>query len=255
MEELPRRVIAEWLLSSHALPTRQRGSHARASIFCQCFAQLARWIVATSLILIMLASSGCSCFPPRTGSLDDYEFAVFHPQSVEIYKPLASEPPLNEKVYIYLRLDNTSAARTPMCFAWWFGSSNKWWGIGNRLVPVVTAKSVGAPIVGDPEVRVTGISGKTICAGEYFPKTLPEAEDFPLNEANFDRQFCIVLRPDRRQVPGVQGHIEVTFTLAQSRSLVPPGTPPIAKFNIPVRLVDRYRPEALSPEPGRRDEP
>ncbi len=116
------------------------------------------------------------------------------------------------------------------------------------------AGSEGAPIRGTPEVLLSGLSRRNICPGKYFPPNMPDAGDFPLNEANYRRDFAIRITPDRTKT-GASGALKIRFALRHvSRRLGadPPGTP-FTEFRVPVTITDKFRPESITAEPSQRE--
>lgn len=204
-----------------------------------------------------LLGASCTCAEPE--QIDQLRFSVYHPRAVTIYKPDAGIPPSNDRVFVYLALQNDSRPNNPMCFACWDSYHQNWsWEPFHNLIPVVSAQSVNAPILGQPDVQVFGIGGATLSPGSRFPEVPPDTGDFPLNEANFRRDFVLVLRPNRSITPPVgtangavfaTGQVDVRFTVAPREGKS--GKPAlVSSFRIPVSLVNAFRPESMTPEPA-----
>lgn len=138
-----------------------------------------------------------------------------------------------------------------MCFAGWDDRSGQWRRTPFQdLIPVVRVSNQDAPIFGEPEVRVDGIGGVALEPGRRFPDIIPDPAEFPYNEANYRRDFAIVLRPNRAAVPA-RGAIDVTVTMARREPRIPEEAPAqVARFRIPVVLLDEFRPDTMIPEPS-----
>ncbi|WP_374652317.1 hypothetical protein [Dongia sp.] len=203
--------------------------------------------IAISALLVL---SGCACWS-KPSSIGEYQFSVLHPRAVSIYKPVAGLPPSDDRLFLYLALQNDGRPEAPLCFACWSEDSKRWqWTPFKDLVPVISVVSEDAPIIGTPEVRMAGVSGKTITPGGRFPEIIPDPTDFPYNEANYSRDFAIVIHPDRSQI-GATGYLAVTVSVARrDQPESGDGLAQIASFRIPVTVVDQFRPEAMTPEPS-----
>ncbi|HYD05915.1 MAG TPA: hypothetical protein VEC60_09320, partial [Reyranella sp.] len=182
--------------------------------------------------------------------LQSYQFEVLHPRELVIYKPVAGVAPQSDRAFIYLALQNNSAQNAPFCFACWDDKAARW----DRflfydLVPVVEVTSHGAPIVGAPVVRLGGVGGRSLPPGKRFPDIIPDPADFPLNEANYRRDFAIMVQPDRSRI-GATGTLEVRVSLARTPGSTVVGTPQIARFRIPVTISEDFRPETMTTEPS-----
>lgn len=212
-----------------------------------CFSGLARWVLL-SLVAALLPS--CTCLP-RVGSLEAYNFSINHPRAIKVYKVAGGYPPEGDVAYAYLRIENTSADKLPISFGRWSERKKEWVSLFGRLKPVVTVESDGAPILGEPEIILTGLSSKTVCAGRFFPKNMPDSRDFPLNEANFDRTFAVKIRPDRSRV-SQQGNMVLRFKLdyIDRRGMLAPASVPEAVVRIPISISSEYRPEAITTTPS-----
>lgn len=189
--------------------------------------------------------SGCQCLQAPS-DLSQYSFSVYHSRNVVIYR---KEPGQTDDVaYVYLSLQNDSPANCGMCFEYWSNSEQKWTGrIFASLVPVISVASEGAPIIGQPEVRTAGLSGQSIAPGHRFPEIVPDATEFPLNEASYRRDFVIVLRPDR-SLTGTGGAVDVRVSLAHLAPRPDEKASPVAHFRIPVSISDQFRPEGMTVE-------
>jgi hypothetical protein len=211
---------------------------------------LSRLLRVVAAATASLGLGGCACL--SSGNIgDDRPFTIFHPHEVVIYKPQAGVPPADDKVFVYLAIQNNARPNAPMCFANWRSDANTWEAnFGHDLIPQIVVASQGAPIIGKPEVRASGVSGVKLDNGDRFPGALPNPADFPYNEANFRRDFAIVLKPDRRAI-GKQGNLQISVSIARS-SDQSRGTllPEISQFSIPVTLTNRFRPETMIPEPS-----
>ncbi|GGD75359.1 hypothetical protein [Rhizobium anhuiense] len=114
-------------------------------------------------------------------------------------------------------------------------------------MPVIEVVNDGAPIIGTPEVRLQGISGKGLRTGDRFPEVLPDIADFPLNEANYRRDFAIVIRPNRSAAQ-LSGKLHVKATLVRV------GQPPTASqaaqavtFDIKIEArPNEFRPDVMT---------
>ncbi|MES0117908.1 hypothetical protein ACYG9R_17845 [Mesorhizobium sp. RSR565B] len=190
---------------------------------------------------------GCACSLSGGGN-QDRPFTVFRPHKVVIYRPVAGTPPSNDLIYIYFAVQNNARPNAPMCFAH-FNPQNLAWrsGFGHDLVPKISITARNAPIIGRPEVRNGGISGIELTTGERFPAVAPDPSDFPLNEANYRRDFAILVRPDRRAV-GKSGSLDVTVTFDIKEGKQTKSFPEEVSFSIPISLVDSFRPETMVPE-------
>ncbi|WP_316164976.1 MULTISPECIES: hypothetical protein [unclassified Bradyrhizobium] len=165
-----------------------------------------------------------------------------------IYKPVAGTPPSNDLVYIYLAVQNNGRPNAPMCFAHYSSDYPQWWaGFGHDLVPKISVVAKDAPILGPIEVRDRGISDVELSTGERFPAVVPDPADFPLNEANFRRDFAIVVKPDRRAI-GKSGLLNVSVTFEIKEGDRNREFPEEVSFSIPISLVNSFRPETMVPE-------
>ena len=162
-----------------------------------------------------------------------------------IYRPQAGVPPVDERLFIYLAFQNGSRPDSPMCFACWSERKGEWERqLAGDLVPVVEVVNDGAPIVGVPEVRLQGISGKGLLTGDRFPEVLPDVADFPLNEANYRRDFAIVVRPDRA-APQPSGRLHIKATLARAGQ---PTTASQAAQSVTFDIKIELRPNEFRPD-------
>ncbi|WP_426398222.1 hypothetical protein ACN9M1_05935 [Ralstonia sp. R-29] len=208
-----------------------------------------RVALATSLVATMTLQA-CACLQ-SDGPIANYHFEVLRPRALVIYKPVAGTPPANDIAIIYLALQNDSEGPRSLCFACYRHSDKSWHRVlFSDVVPSVEVTSENAPIIGVPEVRLAGASGETVKPGRRFPDIIPDASEFPLNEANYRRDFAIVVHPDRTRV-GVTGDLLVRVSLARPNHPRPDdGQPQIASFRIPVTISKEFRPETMTTEPS-----
>lgn len=203
-----------------------------------------------SLLLLgcLLLLGGC-CGLPRTAPMREYDFAISHPSSVHVYKPPAHRTPVPDKVFIYLRWENLGGEHeTPLSFSHYSKKKNAWGWLCHFLEPVVEVENESAPILGEPEVRLSGLSSRTICPGAFFPRILPDDRDFPTNEANLRRDVCIVVTPDRdQQGQEPQGRLKVRVSIRYSDPTRSSQGAPVAEFYIPIKLINEFRPGFFTP--------
>lgn len=208
------------------------------------------WLFVRKFLALLLLSSwlgGCAC---TLGGVTAPErpFTVFRPHKVVVYKPVAGTPPSNDLIYIYLAVQNNARPNAPMCFAHFNAQSQAWWsGFGHDLIPKISVVARNAPVVGQPEVRNGGISDVELATGERYPAVIPDPSDFPLNEANYRRDFAIVVRPDRRAI-GKTGSLDVSVTFDIKEGERVSKFPEEVTFSIPISLVSSFRPETMIPE-------
>ncbi|WP_162653320.1 hypothetical protein [Lentilitoribacter sp. Alg239-R112] len=184
--------------------------------------------------------SSCACYVASKSKLE--HFAVYHPIEVRIYRPDAE--PENDLIYVYLAIANLGVDE-PMCFSHWSNQDLGWKkGILNTLEIDVEVQNDGAPLLQSPLSIVSGISGRKIDVNERFPEVLPDYRDFPLNEANYQRDFVIVLKPDRSKLltKNRAGSIEVNVKISKELKEGEIDSKHIT-FKVPVKLVNEFRPE------------
>lgn len=195
-------------------------------------------------------AAGCACLS-APADLQSIQFSVYHPAAVVLYKPIAGTAPPDERAYLYLALQNDSAADVPICLACWNQSDGRWrWTPWHDVVPVVTVVAEGAPVVGQPQAVVTGLGGQSVRPLHRSPETLPDTGDFPLNEANYRRDVAIMIRPDRSNLAraGVL-HVSVTLAHRDPSTGQASGTERgrTARFDVPVTFAPDFRPETPIP--------
>ena len=144
------------------------------------------FIISLLLLINVVMTSGCACILASKPSLKDYTFKVYRPSKVIIYKAIAGIKPEEDKVFIYLAVENESATEQPLCMAHFDSKTQKWQSAPfYNLKPLVVINNQGAPIIGEPEVLTTGIANRSLSPGERFPEVGPDIRDFPINESNF----------------------------------------------------------------------
>ena len=204
-----------------------------------------QWRSATRLLALVsvFALQGCACLQ-SDGPINSYAFQVFRPHELVIYKPVAGQ------ATIYLALQNNSDGPRSICLACYSHRKNRWYQLlSHDVVPVVDVTSEGAPILGEPEVRLFGASGEVIKPGNRFPKVIPDPSEFPLNEANYRRDFAIVIHPDPSKKIGATGKLVVKVTLARPKHpRNDDGSSQVATFRIPVTIGPDFRPETMTTE-------
>src|SRR5262245_37645212 len=67
-------------------------------------------------VSILLFLSGCPCLGHRNARLADFNFSVLHPHEVVVYKPVGGAAPANDRIFIYLALQNDDTKGRPLCF-------------------------------------------------------------------------------------------------------------------------------------------
>jgi hypothetical protein len=216
----------------------------------------------------VLLLGGCACLF-NEDQLDQFNFLVFHPQELRIYKPVAvhDSGPSDDKAILYLALQNNSLPKETFCFACWVPEKHAWdRGLTHDLaLKIDVAKEGSVPILGEPEVDLAGISNETVVPGKRFPEVIPDMKEFPLNEANYRRDFAIIVHPDRSKMtqcltsdqppatynPAKTGFLRVKVSLARTGKEKPgDGTSQIADFRIPVIVCSDYRPEGMTVQPS-----
>lgn len=203
-----------------------------------------------SITFLIFFLNGCACISAPS-DIKSIQFSVYHPASVVFYRPISGSPPLDEHNYIYLALQNDSKADTPICFACWNNEENIWdWIPFHDVVPVVSVISTDAPIIGKPEIFITGLGGQSISPLGRYPDVLPDTGDFPLNEANYRRDVAIKIRPDR-SITSKSGILKVSVSLAKVNKLTgevsSTQTGQATQFNIPISFSSEFRPETSIP--------